>query len=159
MYKSTRDFIVARQKYTPFKLTLPTHVKKIGGGEPNNCFNNATAVVEDGKSRGIKFVALSGWLVQPYDKKNKCTGIIQHWWNADSAGNHFDTTPMIDNGEEYVFDFAIYEYSRINFQKIKSNVTRSLLYINGEFEILVDTENMLFKKIPELRTELFFEYE
>ena len=159
MYRATRDFMSARQKFTEFKLSIPTNVKRIGGGKANDCFGNSVAFVEEGKANGIKYVSLSGWLVQPYNKEKNSTSIIQHWWNGDSLGNHFDTSPLINDNEEYVLDFALYEYSRINFEKIKSNVAMSLLYQNGIFELLTNFETMEFQFIPELRTELLFKYE
>jgi len=158
MYKATRDFIAARQKQTEFKLTTP-QVKRIGGGESNKCFENAMAVVDKGKAEGVRYVALSGWLVQPYDKEKNCTAIIQHWWNGDSAGNQFDTSPLINDNEEYVLDFALYEYSRTNFERIKSNVAMSFLYQNGKFSVLTDESEMIFVPLQELKTELLFKYE
>jgi len=158
MYRATRDFISARQKHSEFKLQTPT-VKRIGGGESNKCFQNATTFVEKGKAEGIKYIALSGWLVQPYDEVRNCTAIIQHWWNGDSQGSQFDTTPLINDGAEYVLDFSIYEFSRVKFNEIKSNVATSLLYQNGNFELLADTESMLFLPLHELKTEAFFKYE
>jgi hypothetical protein len=158
MYRTTREFIAARQKHSEFKLQTPT-VKRIGGGEANKCFENATAVVDKGKAEGVRYVALSGWLVQPYNKATNSTSIIQHWWNGDSTGNQFDTSPLINVDEEYVLDFALYEFSRINIEKIKSNVAMSLLYQNDRFELLVNHETMEFLPINELKTELLFEYE
>lgn len=158
MYKATRDFIKERQKQIEFKLTTP-QVKHIGGGEPNKCFENAMAVVEKGKAEGVRYVALSGWLVQPYDKEKNCTAIIQHWWNGDTTGIQFDTSPLINNYEEYVLDFALYEYSRTNIERIKSNVAMSLLYQNGIFSVLLDDKEMIFSIVPELKTELLFKYE
>jgi hypothetical protein len=78
MYKATRDFLAARQRHTEFKLQTPS-VKRIGGGEANKYFENAMAVVEREKAEGVRYVALSGWLVQPYDKEKNCTAMIQHW--------------------------------------------------------------------------------
>jgi hypothetical protein len=158
MYRATRDFIAARQKHTSYKLQTP-QVKRIGGGEAGKCFENATAVVDAGKAKGEKYVALSGWLVQPYDKKKNLTAIIQHWWNGDSQGNQFDTSPLINDAEEYVLDFELYEFSRTNFSRIKSNVAMNLLYKNGKFELLIDTGAMLFLPIEELKTERLFKYE
>jgi len=117
------------------------------------------AFIDKGKAEGNKFVALSGWLVQPYDKEKNCTAIIQHWWNGDSLGNHFDTTPLISGNEEYVLDYALYEFSRTNFERIKSNVAMSLLYQNGSFEILKDPETMEFVPVSNLKTEVLFRYE
>lgn len=158
MYKATRDFLAARQRHTEFKLQTPS-VKRIGGGKANKCFENAMAVVERGKAEGVRYVALSGWLVQPYDKEKNCTAIIQHWWNGDSAGNQFDTSPLINDYEEYVLDFALYEFSRTNFERIKSNVAMSLLYQDGNYELLVNEARMEFRPLPELRTEYLFRYE
>jgi hypothetical protein len=158
MYRATRDFIYARQKHTEFRLQTPT-VKRIGGGEPNKCFQNAMAVVDGGRSEGIRYVALSGWLVQPFDKEKNCTSIIQHWWNGDSLGNQFDTSPLTNDNEEYVLDFALYEFSRTNFDKVQSNVAMSLLYQNGQFEVLLNHEKMEFKHLSELKTEFLFRYE
>ena len=101
---------------------------------------------------------MSGWLVQPYDKEKNCTAIIQHWWNVDSTGRHFDTSPFVATGEEYVMDFDLYEFSREHFERIKSNVTMSLLLKNGKFSILTDADSMRFTDVSELRTELFFNY-
>lgn len=158
MYKATRDFIAARQKHSEFKLQTPI-VKKVGGGDAGKCFQNAYAVVERGKAEGKKFVALSGWLVQAYDKEKNCTAIIQHWWNGDDKGNQFDTSPLISDSDEYVLDFALYEYSRVNFEQVKSNVAMSLLYQNGKFEVLVNEATMEFVHLPELKTELLFKHE
>lgn len=158
MYRATRDFITARQRQTEFKLTMP-QVKRIGGGKANKCFENAMAVVEKGKAEGVRYVALSGWLVQPYDKEKNCTAIIQHWWNGDSAGNQFDTSPLINDNEEYVLDFALYEFSRTNFERIKSNVAMSLLYQDGLFSLLKDEKELLFLPLQEIKTELLFKYE
>jgi hypothetical protein len=158
MYKATRDFITARQRHSEFKLTKP-QVKRIGGGEALKCFRNAMDVVQKGKLRGVQYAALSGWLVQPHDRKNNCTAIIQHWWNGDPLGNQFDTTPNIRDEEEYVLDFALYEFGRKNIERIKSNVAMSLLYQDGGFSILRDEENMIFLPIKELKTEALFKYE
>jgi hypothetical protein len=158
MYKATRDFLAARQRHTDFKLQTPS-VKRIGGGEANNCFENAMAVVERGKAEGVRYVALSGWLVQPYDKEKNCTAIIQHWWNGDSSGNQFDTTPLINDNDEYVLDFGLYEFIRANFEQVKSNVAMSLLYQNGNYDLLVNEEMMEFRPLSELRTEYLFRYE
>lgn len=158
MYKATRDFMIARQRHSEFKITTP-HVKRIGGGETLKCFANAMDVVQKGKIEGVKYDALSGWLVQPYDKKNNCTAIIQHWWNGDPLGNQFDTTPNIRGNEEYVLDFELYEFGRKNIERIKSNVTMSLLYQDGSFSILKDEQNMVFEPIREIRTECLFKYD
>jgi hypothetical protein len=158
MFKATRDFITARQKFTKYKLIALNNVKLVGGGEANKCLENATDIVEAGKAKGIAYYAISGWIVQRFNKEQNHTGIIQHWWNRDSEGNYFDTTPAYSFEGEYVIDLALYEYSRLNLEKIRSNVGYSLLYKNGKFELLRDDKNMIFEDIPDLRTELLFEH-
>jgi len=158
MYRATREFIQARQKHTDFRLSIISNVRKVGGGKANKCFENSCAYTKASKLNGDKIVSLSGWLVQPYDKEKNCTAIIQHWWNGDVNGNHYDTSPLIGNDEEYVLDFALYEYSRINIEKIKSNVAMSLLYQDGEFSLLTDPDTMKFVETADLKTELLFNY-
>ena len=102
-------------------------------------------------------MCISGWLVQPYNLKTRSVAIIQHWWNVDENQNHFDTTP-IRSDEEYILDFELYEFARINHDLISSNIGRSLLYQNGKFELLIDEEKMLFLEIDLLLTQRFFRY-
>ena len=51
---------------------------------------------------------------------------------------------VIGVDEEYILDFELYEFARINHDLISSNIGRSLLYQNGKFELLIDEEKMLF---------------
>jgi hypothetical protein len=71
--------------------------------------------------------------------------------------NHFDSTPTRSD-EEYVLDFDLYEFARINHDLISSNIGRSLLYQNGKFELLIDEEKMLFLEMDLLLTQRFFRY-
>jgi hypothetical protein len=158
MFKATRDFIKARHKFTQYTPYVRTGVVRIGGGEANKCFENACAQRDLSIESGNKVVCMSGWLVQPYKKSTNSTAIIQHWWNVDSTGKHFDTSPLINDNEEYVMDFDLYEFGRINIDKIKSNVTMSLLYQDGKFSLLKEFNTMEFETIDELRTESFFQF-
>lgn len=156
MYKSTREFIRARQKHTTFKMVIPSRVTQVPVGEPNKCFSNAWKFAELETAKGNKMRCLSGWLVQPYDVKTNSTAIIQHWWNGDLKGNQFDTTPNIDENEEYVLDFGLYKFCLLNFEKITTNVAMSLLYQNGKYQLLVNEEEMEFIDIDELKTEYLY---
>ena len=157
MYKASREFIKARQKYSKYKLMVLENVKRIGGGKPNKCFDNAYEQKVKAKNEGKDVMCISGWLVQPYNLKTRSVAIIQHWWNVDENQNHFDTTP-IRSDEEYILDFELYEFARINHDLISSNIGRSLLYQNGKFELLIDEEKMLFLEIDLLLTQRFFRY-
>jgi len=159
MYKATRDFINARQKHTDFKLVIPSKVTQIPVGAPNKCFSNAWKFAEQESAKGNKMRCLSGWLVQPYDVKTNSTAIIQHWWNGDLMGNQFDTTPNIDKNEEYVLDFALYDFCHLNFEKITTNVAMSLLYQNSKYQLLVNEDEMEFVDIKELKTEYLYLHE
>jgi hypothetical protein len=157
MYKASREFIKARQKYSKYKLMVLDNVKSIGGGELNKCFDNAHKQKVKAKKEGKDVMCISGWLVQPYNLKTRSVAIIQHWWNVDEDQNHFDSTPTRSD-EEYVLDFDLYEFARINHDLISSNIGRSLLYQNGKFELLIDEEKMLFLEMDLLLTQRFFRY-
>ena len=159
MYKVTRELIKSRQLFSKYQLTFRNDVVRIGGGEANNCFDNSYAVAQSSKGTDNEVKCMSGWIVQPFNKSQNSTAIIQHWWTVDSTGRHFDTTPQLAVGGEYVLDFDLYEFSRENYERIKSNVAMSLLYENGKFKVQVDRTDMLFVDIDELRTELLFKYE
>ena len=156
MKKVTREFIKTRQKYTgDFLIKQIEYVRRVGGGEINKCYENAYQV----KSQmGNGCIMMSGWLVEPYNAKVNCTAIIQHWWNADKNENHFDSTPHIVDGSEYVQDFALYQYCIENDDKLKSHVCNSLMYQEGKFSLLYDVENMEFEKLDELTTEKLYAY-
>ena len=155
MYRATREFILARQKHTSWKLTTPK-VRQIGGGEPNECFENAVKVMKASKASDNKQIVMTGWIVQPFDKVNKCTAIIQHWWNVDANGNHFDITPNLNPDSIYVQDTGLYKFCIDNDPVLITHVGNSLLYINGGFEVLVDTNLMKFKPVDELKTEYIY---
>ena len=158
MYKATRDFIKAREKYCPGNLVVPRKVEKLGTGEPFKCFENSRNFVAEKKTIGEKYVSLSGWVIKPYDKVNDSTEIIQHWWVGDGKGNHFDTSPYISDNEEYVLDFNIYNFAFENYEKIKSCVAMSLLYKGNKFYLLKNVDTMELEEIEELRTEFLFKY-
>jgi hypothetical protein len=158
MYKATRDFLKARGKHCQSSLVLPTHVEQLRTGEPYKCFENSRAFVAEKKANGENYISLSGWLVGPYDAINESTEIIQHWWVGDATGKHYDTSPNIKNGEEYVLDFNITNFAFANYDKIESCVAKSLLYKKGKFYLLENVTTMELKEIKELKTELFFKY-
>lgn len=158
MYKATRDFIKAREKHCQSSLVVPTHVEKLGTGEPYKCFENSKAFVAEKKANGENFISLSGWLIKPFDKISNSTEIIQHWWAGDEKGKQYDTSPYISNNEEYVIDFNINNFAHANYEKIKSCVAMSLLYKDGKYYLLKNVENMELEEIKELKTESLFKY-
>lgn len=158
MYRATRDFIAARNLSAgDFEVRKIDNVKRITGGTKNQCYLNAHAAKEEGAKNGKRIFLVSGWLVQPFNEKTNSVSIIAHWWNADSNGLMFDTSPLISNGDEYVKDLAILNFCFENDSRLNNHVHRSLLYQNGEFKVLINPEEMIFMSVDELKTEYFYD--
>ncbi len=156
MYQATRDFIKARQTFSGMPIVRRSDVKNVGGGVAKRCFSNAYEVSQASKLSRKKIICISGWIVKKFDKLNNCTAIIHHWWNMDETGRHFDTTPLSKEIVDYVIDLEIYEYSRINFERINSNLVPSLMLQDGKYSALVDEQSMLFVDLTDLRVETLF---
>jgi hypothetical protein len=154
MYKATRDFIKARQQFSKY-VVEQVSVKQIDGGEPNDCFNNACDTIN--RTKGIKLT--SGWIIGKFNKFTNSTEIIQHFWNVDKDGNHFDTTPFIGSEFEYVIDCEINAYGQQHYDNVDSCVASSLLLKNGKF-VAVDADQngrLVYRNIGSLSTNKLFE--
>lgn len=105
MKQATRRFIKCRPQA---QVELVKHTPH-SEGQYNECFQNAGKECE----RTPNTYIVSGWLVGQYDKHTDTTPIFHHFWNCDSDGNHYDTTPFrgsIDIGEyEYVSDATMWD--------------------------------------------------
>lgn len=154
MQIATIALIQERQRHAgSFLVRHVPYVNNIGGGARGQCYSNSHAVKT---AQGRNVIMVSGWLVQPYDEKSNSTAIIQHWWNADKSGNHFDTSPFITNQEEYVQDAGIISFCVENDHLLTTHLAHSLLYRDGKFEVLTDPDRMLFRPVNELRTEYLY---
>ena len=154
MYKATRDFIKARQQFSKY-VVEQVSVKQIVGGERNDCFNNACDTID--RTKGIKHT--SGWIIGKFNKFTNSTEIIQHFWNVDKDGNHFDTTPLIGSEFEYVIDCEINAYGQQHYDNVDSCVASSLLLKNGKF-VAVDADQngrLVYRNIGSLSTNKLFE--
>lgn len=156
MYKATREFMKARQSYTDLNLRV-LDVKNIGGGISNNCSDNAIDYAEN--NEGV--MSVTGWLIHPYNSLKNSTEIIQHWWNVDSNGNYFDTTPNPTNIQcDYVLDFDLYRYAYDHFDEIESIVACSLILKDSEYTAAIadlsDIGNVRYKKIDTLDNKTLF---
>ena len=154
MYKATRDFIKARQQFSKY-VVEQVSVKQIDGGERNECFNNACDTID--RTKGIKHT--SGWIIGKFNKFTNSTEIIQHFWNVDKDGNHFDTTPLIGSEFEYVIDCEINAYGQQHYDNVDSCVASSLLLKNGKF-VAVDADQngrLVYRNIGSLSTNKLFE--
>ena len=128
MYMATRTFIAERQKFCESKLSV-VPVKKLGSGKLNDCTNNALDATEEGD----EVRTVTGWLVHPYDAIKNATEIVQHWWNMNSDGSYFDTSPNIGDDCEYVKDMDLIYYFFKNTENIDNNVALSLVLSDGIF--------------------------
>lgn len=149
MYRATRELIKARQLHTDYVVEVVT-VKKMGGGEANQCFQNATD--DEMLSQGNKVV--SGWIVNSFDSINRSTAIVQHWWNIDKNGNYFDTTPIDDDQKEYVVDCDIAAFGQANFDELSNLVAISLLFKDNKFYGVND--KISIQSLPSLATANLF---
>jgi hypothetical protein len=156
MNTAKNDLIAARQPFSKLPVREILNVSQLSNGIPNGCYENAHATKDAAATTGKKIFIVSGWLVQPYDPVSNSTAIIQHWWNVDANGNHFDITPNLNPDSIYVQDTGLYKFCIDNDLVLITHVGNSLLYINGGFEVLVDTNLMKFKPVDELKTEYIY---
>jgi hypothetical protein len=154
MYKATRSLIKARQQYSRYVVEKLVRVRQVGGGVPNDCFNNACAAQE--REAGVKVV--SGWVVDRYNASGDFTEITQHWWNVDKKGTYFDTTPGIGVEFEYVVDVAIAEFGQKYLDQIDSCVCSSLVLQTGKFmAINLVGKKLITRPIPDVSNDSLFE--
>lgn len=137
------------RKHFCIKVPSVVDVKFVGGGLPNDCVINTLSITENGNNT---VHSVTGWLVHPYNSINKTTQIIQHWWNKETNGGHFDTTPLLVGNCEYIMDLDLLKFVIENFDDIKSNVgTSVVLHDDGVIEGYESDPSVVFfgtKKIP-----------
>ena len=155
MNTATHDLIAARQKFTKFPVRQILNVTQLSTGIKNDCYGNAHATKDAAAATGKKTYIVSGWIVCAYDPIQNGTAIIQHWWNVDDQGNHFDTTPNLNPDSIYVQDTGLYVFCCDNDATLLTHLGNNLWHNNGKFEVLIDTNLMLFTPVDELKTERF----
>ena len=79
MFKATSLLIDHRQKFSKSTLKV-VKVKNIGGGNANNCFQNAVDLVIREKSKKV----VSGWIVVKL-KSVESIAFLSHFWNYDTS--------------------------------------------------------------------------
>ena len=148
-------FLAARQQHTSSPLKV-VDVKVVGGGKPNDCFGNACDVIDTNED----YLAVSGWIVQPFNPFKKHAEIVQHWWNIDvNTREHFDTTPSLDIIEcVYVVDREVMKYGQAHYDEIDSNVCSSLMLKEDGTFVLVDDVNgqLVYSDVDKLSIENLF---
>ena len=128
MSKSLDNFINNRKKFSHFIVERVAVMQK-GDGFANQCVKNAFDNLD--LSIGVKII--SGWIVEetnPID--NQCV-IHSHFWNVDSNGNYFDTTPLASDYFQYVVDMEVAVYAEHNLENLRSLLCFSLMQIENEY--------------------------
>jgi len=157
MYKATIELIKARNRFTKnYPAKHVTTVKRIGGGQQHECYNNSVDFISTSKNAGIEASVWSGWLVQPYDKETNSSLILQHWWNITRSGEQFDTTPLNDMAE-YVQDYDLIKFCSANDGKMKTHMAHSLLYRDNKFFLILDPLINSMKRLENLKTANLYE--
>ncbi len=87
----------------------------------------------------------------------KSNGISVNQIYAGKNGMHFDTTPVTENGLEYVDDCELNEYGQANLENLTDCVASSLLLKDEKFYAVnkVD-ERMLINPVESLNTRTLF---
>ena len=129
MFKATSLLIDHRQKFSKSTLKV-VKVKNIGGGNANNCFQNAVDLVIREKSKKV----VSGWIVVKL-KSVESIAFLSHFWNSDAQGNYFDTTPH-SYDRVYVLDIELLRFSHKHIKNIKSRVVCPILLQNGILHLI-----------------------
>jgi hypothetical protein len=158
MFKATREFINERQPHTEITLKV-VDVKKIGGGNSNNCSDNAIDFSESNDG----YMTVTGWLIHPYNQLTNSTDIVQNWWNVDEQMNYVDTTPdPLKIACEYVLDFDLYKYAFDNYDQLESIVACSLVLSDGRYTAALadkeDITNVRYRKISILDNKTLYTF-
>ena len=150
MLKAISLLISQRQQFS--KLTVQVvKVKNIGGGYANECLNNAFNQIAKDKSVQV----VSGWLVL---KVIESIMFLPHFWNSDSQGNYFDTTPHSYEGG-YVLDIELLKFGQKHIKNIKSRVVCPILLKNGVWYSISSTDSVEpHKIITSLHPKNLFEF-
>ena len=110
MLNATRRLIFDRRKHT--KRTVEAAViTRVGDGSydqdglmPHTSYELA---LREYKANPMSLM-VSGWLVLPFNKFDRTTHILHHWWNIDiQTKKHFDHTFKQGVGDDYVVDHDI----------------------------------------------------
>lgn len=150
MLEGTNFLINHRQKFSTPKVKV-VKVENIGGGNMNDCLNNAFNQIAKDKSVQV----VSGWLVL---KVIESITFLPHFWNSDSQGNYFDNTPHSYEGG-YVLDIELLKFGQKYIKNIKSRVVCPIVLKNGVWYSISSTDSVEpHKIITSLHPKNLFEF-
>ena len=110
MLNATRQIIFDRRKHTNRTVEAAV-ITRVGDGSydqdglmPHTSYELALL---EYKANPMSLM-VSGWLVLPFNKLDRTTHILHHWWNIDiQTKKHFDHTFKQWVGDDYVVDHDI----------------------------------------------------
>lgn len=116
MKQATRRLLAIRygSQYVPRVTLKPSPTAK-----KNQCHLNA---LDEAKRTGWQSEVACGWIVTPYSELAQCSGAMFHYWNVDSDGNHYDTSPMGDMAYDYVMDSDVHYESMAYSKTISEDI-------------------------------------
>ena len=143
MHVATQALIAAR---TPYCTRAPelVNVTRIGGGIIGRCFDNSYSA----RKMRPSTMMVCGWCVSRWKNDPHTYSIMAHWWNFTN-GEHWDTTPLIGDDEEYVLDRALHEYAFEHNDELDSHVPSSLVFRDsGMFSVVKPHEDRDWDLMP-----------
>jgi hypothetical protein len=110
MLNATRQLVIDRRKHTN-RTVEAAIITRLGDGSydqdglmPHTSYEIALL---EYKANPMSLM-VSGWLVLPFNKLDRTTHILHHWWNIDiQTKKHFDHTFKQGVGDDYVVDHDI----------------------------------------------------
>lgn len=155
MYKETKEFIKQRQLYSPQPVEYVI-VKNMGGGISNDCYGNSYKLRLQDKN----YFMVSGWLILPYSKVDKCVKVVQHWFNINLKTIEYVDTSPVEKNAEYVADMNLYKYCTENDEKMKTHVALSLIYEDERFKSVrnYNDKEQIVNEIDNLTAEELYKF-
>ena len=156
MLNATRRLVIDRRKHT--KRTVEAAIiTRLGDGTydqdglmPHTSYEIALL---EYKANPMSLM-ISGWLVLPFNKLDRTTHILHHWWNIDiQTKKQFDHTFKQWIGDDYVVDHDITWniLRRLNYY-LTQPVCSSLILSDSRYKAmdLSDEGDVIYRDLSEL---------
>ena len=156
MLNATRRIIFDRRKQTKRKVEAAI-VSRVGDGRfdqdglmPHTSYEIAFKHYESNPMTLI----VAGWLVLPFNKLDRNTHILHHWWNIDmQTKKQFDHTFKQSVGDDYVIDHDLTWNILRRFNRyLTKPVCSSLLLSDNAYKAidLSDDGNVAYRNLCDL---------
>jgi hypothetical protein len=156
MLNATRRLIFDRSKQTK-RIVEAAIVSRFGDGRfdqdglmPHTSYAIALREYNSNPMR----IMVAGWLVLPFNKLDRTTHILHHWWNIDmQTKKQFDHTFKQSIGDDYVIDHDLTWNILRRFNRyLTEAVCSSLLLSDGGYQAidLSDNGNVAYRNLCDL---------